>query len=70
MARSPDSEYRDPVTHRYAYFGNFDRVCQCGHTLGVHIAGGFECGTTGDPNDPAWGCKCEKFRPTKKKRLS
>lgn len=38
MNAPPKNEYRDPVTKRYAYFGNFERVCVCGHTLGDHIS--------------------------------
>jgi hypothetical protein len=60
MARKQENEYRDPVTKRYAYFGRFERPCLCGHTLGIHIAGGFDCG--------ARGCDCEKFRPAYKPR--
>ncbi len=63
-------EYREPGTGRYAYWNDFDRLCKCGHTLGVHIAGGFECGA--DPignNEPeAEGCTCRKFRPSGKRR--
>ena len=58
------NEYRDPVTKRYSYFGNFDRLCVCGHTPGVHIAGGFECGTSIETQ----GCQCLKFKPAKTKK--
>lgn len=58
MARNPENEYRDPETKRYSFYGRFDRVCACGHTLGIHIAGGFECGSV--------GCSCERFVPAKK----
>jgi hypothetical protein len=64
MARSRKNEYRDPITKRYAYFGGFDRICKCGHRLGDHIAGGFECGITKE----AEGCACQKFRPQEYKR--
>ena len=46
-----------------------DRLCQCGHTLGVHVAGGHECivadaAPTAAPTAPV--CQCEKFRATPK----
>lgn len=57
--------YREPGTGRYAFWNDFERLCKCGHTLGVHIAGGFECGI-----DEAIGCKCERFVPSGKRRQS
>ena len=53
------NEYREPGTGKYAYFGRFNRLCVCGHRLGVHIAGGFECGEK--------DCDCQKFKPTRKR---
>lgn len=67
--------YREPGTGRYSYFGDFDRLCRCGHSLGVHVAGGFECGADpygkdehGRSEPEAAGCTCEKFRPSGKRR--
>jgi hypothetical protein len=56
---------RDPVTGQYAFDQDFERLCKCGHTLGVHIAGGFDCinSVEGDGDK----CDCTKFRPLKKK---
>lgn len=58
---------RDHLTGQYAYSGDWDRMCRCGHTLGIHGGGGFDClngdtgaGGTGEP------CGCEKFRPAKR----
>lgn len=67
-----DKTYREPGTGRYSYYGDFDRLCKCGHSLGVHIAGGFECGTdpTGNGELEAVGCTCERFRPSGKRRAS
>lgn len=64
--------YREPGTGRYSYFGDFDRLCKCGHSLGVHIAGGYECGTdpTGGGEPESAGCKCERFRPSGKRKAS
>lgn len=64
--------YREPGTGKYAYFGDFDRLCKCGHTLGVHIAGGFECGADARGNNEAGaeGCECQKFRPSGKRRAA
>lgn len=59
MATCKKNEYRDPVTKRYSYFGNFARLCKCGHTLGIHIAGGFDCGGK--------DCACQKFKPSGKR---
>ena len=52
-------EYREPGTGRYSYWNGFDRICKCGHTLGIHIAGGFECGGK--------DCTCQKFKPSGKR---
>lgn len=52
---------RDPATGQYAYDQDWDRMCRCGHTLGVHVSGGFDCinAVEGDRTP----CGCEKFRP-------
>lgn len=61
---------RDHVTGQYAFDGDFGRMCRCGHTLGVHVHGGFDCLNaqagigpehTGEP------CDCERFRPVRKR---
>lgn len=49
---------------QFAYSSDFDRLCRCGHTLGVHTGEApHECinedsfaGGTGEP------CACVKFR--------
>jgi hypothetical protein len=70
MARERKDEYRDPTNGQFAYCGDMSRLCVCGHTLGVHIAGGFECGidakANGEPE--AVGCQCQKFRLSRRKR--
>jgi hypothetical protein len=54
---------------QYTFEGDFDRLCTCGHTLGVHTAEApHECingdvdleGATGEQ------CDCAKFKPSKK----
>lgn len=65
MARKRENEYRDPATGQYSYFGDFDRLCVCGHSLGAHIAGGFECGTNPADYPETKGCQCQKFKPTR-----
>ncbi|NTF23602.1 hypothetical protein G6L37_35095 [Agrobacterium rubi] len=61
----PKSKLRDPVTGQYAYDENWDRMCRCGHALGVHVSGGFDCinAVEGDRTP----CDCEKFRPVSTK---
>lgn len=61
---------RDPVTGQFAYDEDFDRMCRCGHTLGVHLAGGFDCiniersaGGSGE------ACNCTRFTPTRKRAI-
>lgn len=58
-----ENEYRDPLTKQYAYMGNFERMCVCGHRLACHIAGGFECGTIPNDYPESKGCQCVKFSP-------
>lgn len=74
MTAPKKNEYRDPNNGQYAYFGGFERMCVCGHTLGVHIAGGFECGAdpfgkdeNGFSEPDSANCKCLKFRPSRRK---
>lgn len=53
---------RDPVSGRYAFNGNYDRRCKCGHALGGHVHGGFDC-LVGESSDcPGERCPCTKFR--------
>jgi hypothetical protein len=59
-----DDHYRDRATGQYAYWNDFDRLCECGHRLGDHVAGGFECGLF----DHTAGCQCQKFRWNGKRR--
>lgn len=60
---------RDPHTGQYAYDGDFDRMCVCGHTLGVHVDGGFDC-INGDVGDDRVRCECMKFRQSRAKRAA
>lgn len=71
MSRNRKDEYREPGTGRYAYWNDFDRLCKCGHSLGVHIAGGYDCGADAKGNNEpeAEGCTCERFRPSGKRRV-
>ncbi|MCS3690984.1 hypothetical protein ABIF26_006485 [Bradyrhizobium elkanii] len=75
MARERKNEYRDEATGRYSYFGNFDRMCVCGHTLGIHCAGGFDCfaGHAGfaastESINMQKPCECHKFRLSRRLR--
>lgn len=58
---------RDPVSGQYAFDGNLSRLCVCGHELGKHIHGGWECGTAPSLYPETKGCKCQKFRPSRKR---
>lgn len=63
---------------RYDYKNDWDRLCVCGHTLGVHSAGSpAECllysfgdqwhqETQDHQHQPDKNCGCEKFRPKRK----
>lgn len=59
---------RDSTTGRYAH-ADFDRMCQCGHTLRNHTAarvrGKQPCMATPPLTE---GCDCESFIPNKRKR--
>jgi hypothetical protein len=63
---------REPGNMRYAFDGDMERVCTCGHRLGVHGPGGIEClaGTNvpDDPNPPGAECECVKFKTPRKPR--
>ena len=63
------NQFRDPTNQRFAYTDNWDRLCVCGHKLGCHVAGGFDC-LNDEPVKYATGepCDCKKFRPSKAKR--
>lgn len=76
MAEDRKNEYRG-ADGRYEYFGGFDRVCVCGHTLGIHCAGGWDCfavpvSETGCKDFQVEGlekaCDCQKFRPSRAKK--
>jgi len=62
---------------KYAFDGNLDRVCVCGHTLGVHSAGSpADClfyslpdsMRAGEPGEDHKDCGCVKFRLSRRKR--
>lgn len=65
------SQARDHRTGEYAFDGNWDRMCVCGHRLGVHGDGGLDClaGTNvlDDPSPRGAFCNCLKFRQSRRK---
>lgn len=69
----PEQQIRDGYTGQFAYkLGGFDRMCVCGHSLGSHCAGGFDCLVgTGIPqfgaDDNSKTCDCQKFRQSRRK---
>jgi hypothetical protein len=62
MTKPGQTQNRDEATGQYAFDGDLARMCVCGHPLGEHIAGGFECQC-----DPTRHCDCVKFRQSRKK---
>lgn len=66
----PNTQFRDGSNGQFAFQNNWERMCVCGHTLGVHGEGGFDClNGTGVPNQtkPRDFCDCKKFRQSRKK---
>lgn len=65
-------QFRDVHNGQFGFDGNFDRLCKCGHRLGVHGPAGVEClaGTNvpDDPNPRGVECPCVKFRPSGKRQ--
>ncbi len=63
-----EQDTRDPVTGQFSFGDNLNRKCKCGHTLGIHTQGGFEClnQDTGDGTQ----CDCAKFRPISRDRAA
>lgn len=68
------AQYRDPETGQFAFDERWARKCVCGHTLGVHVAGGFDCIVHDVGRDDPDGedktfepCNCAKFRPSRRK---
>jgi hypothetical protein len=72
--------FRDQSTGRYSFWNRFERMCVCGHRLGVHTGGGFDClnsdshvpsflGDDGKeyPGGDGTPCDCMKFRQSRKK---
>lgn len=75
-AKLPRIQKRDDQG-RYDHAGDWDRLCVCGHTLGVHCAGSpADCllhsfashreERTDHAHQPDANCGCEKFRPKRK----
>jgi hypothetical protein len=64
-------QFRDERNGQFGFDGQWDRLCTCGHRLGVHGAGGVDClaGTNvpDDPNPRGIFCDCEKFRQSRKR---
>ena len=62
-----EMKVRNPDDGRFGFDGNMDRICVCGHLLGVHGPRGIEClaGTNvpDDPNPPGVECSCTRFKP-------
>ena len=54
---------REKASGRYGYEGQWDRLCRCGHTLGVHLAEAPHPCAVADLKDES--CDCERFKPAK-----
>lgn len=64
------AQIRDETNGQFAMQNNYARMCVCGHTLGDHCAGGFDClhGTGAEePRTTDAPCTCQKFRQSRKK---
>ena len=61
MKTPADLMARDASTGRFR--AGFDRLCICGHRLGLHAAANPRpCFVgTGIPDDPGGGCDCPRF---------
>lgn len=70
MTEKRENELRG-ADGRYQHFGNFNRLCVCGHRLGIHCAGGWDCFAAPEGEFKVEGlterCKCQKFRPSRRK---
>lgn len=61
---------RDNRDGRFTFDGSMARLCVCGHALGDHYgAAPHECCIDTMPGHPLYptGCKCEKFRLSRRK---
>jgi hypothetical protein len=68
MEEPKKRKVRDVRTGEFAFDNNFDRMCVCGHTLGVHVHGGWDCGLNPTDHPETEGCTCQKFRPSRAKK--
>lgn len=59
-------QFRDVHNGQFGFDGDFDRLCKCGHRLGVHGPAGVEClagtGVMDDPGPRGVECPCTKFK--------
>lgn len=62
-------------TGRYTFDGNLDRMCVCGHTLGVHSCGDdagcifyslSQAERLGQPGENHKDCGCQRFRQSRR----
>lgn len=59
---------REANTGKYTFDGDMDRLCVCGHRLGIHTLDRKRI--NGKPRQPCDnGCKCECFKPARKASL-
>jgi hypothetical protein len=60
---------RDRRNGRYTFDGDFDRLCRCGHTLGVHLAEApHDC--IARDFQPGVECDCVKFQPQRRQHVA
>lgn len=53
---------------RFTYSGDMARLCRCGHMLGVHTAGGYDCQAGTFAGDTCKPCTCPKFKLKKQEK--
>lgn len=64
MPKRDNYTSRSKTTGQYSY-SRMERMCACGHNLGVHTAEVPHACISGDFADTV--CDCEKFRPVRDK---
>jgi len=73
MSKLTKAQNRERSTGRYSFDGDLDRLCVCGHPLGLHMGEApHDCAVSTfsdiDPNKAE--CDCPRFRPARRAALA